>query len=1462
MSKVVRAVVGIGLIVTGIFMGGTTWPLAVMALGGGIAASALQPKMNMPSYSEATAGRLNKTLEPEAFRKIAFGRTALATDTRYWEVYGSDQSNYDEVMALAGHAITSFDELHVEDERVTLDGAGNATGKYAGALSVKTALVGVSGTALTGIGTGTRWNASGGEAASMTGIAHMALKWKWSQEKLPRGFPTRITPVGKGAPVYDPRRDDTRGGDGDHRADDQSTWEHLPTDSNGIHIGRNPALQILHYLIGWRIENPDTGEQVLVHGMGIDPEDIDFDSFVTAANDCETEEYYSDCLLSTGDNHATNIGVLEQACAGKVSDAGGRYTLRIQVDDFGGSLVEFTDDDIVGECDWRPEMPLAQSSYNQIAGQFIDPEALYQLRPLPLVRDAVYEAADGEKTRTNVRLDAVQDGEQAQKLLRLRLNKSRRKGLFEAPFGWRAINVRVGQPVKLTLSRFGFDERYFRVRAQKVDPGGAVWMALESDGPDVYSGGPVLPVPPPGGGAGYDPISVPTPGADEWGGTGGSIGTPGGPQTPAITVNSGEGEHPSSITGILVYTCKDTDEGPWAFYAEYPPDTDSFRIDGLLASSTYYVRIIYRNAFGVLDQTASLILGPFDTGSLVANDATIPSGLIEDARDAINDRLEEADETLADAASRLAGLGATAAHNSLLNWLEDPLFRTGTAGFVAVEGTIMPMAGTPRGLEAFWNFSATGLQDTKVLRWPGRKPVGSQDAVQASVDIETTGSVSSVTLQAVWYDAAGDLLSTSDIYAGDTGRIGGVVAAPEDAAQVEIRMVPTVSEAGYGSVQIHRPKAAYALPGQTAADPFEDPDNETVSRIASLERTVAGMAEFIRSLQVETRRGRAGFRQNVTAISNEEQSRIDAVESLQTAYQLADSGLQTQINSRATITYVNTAVSNEAGARASAIATLEAEYQAADSALQTAINSRATITYVDDAIAGEEAARATAISQLRAEFEAADDVLGTAILARATITYVDDAVADEAGARATALTALEAAYQAADDDLQTDINSRATVTYVDTAVAGEASARASALAVIEAAYEAADDALQTQINSRATVTYVDEAVADEAGSRATAIAALEAAYEAADDNLQTQITARSTITYVDTAIAGEASTRASAISSLTSSFNDLDATVTTQASTLADIEGNLEAAYAFTLTAGDKVGGMVALNDGTTTSVNFAFDFFVIEGVERFTFDTETGTFGAPNLVVDTITAGSVTANSIESGQLGTRSAAYVDEHDFCTSTASTTDQTSHFNTLTLDTPAIPVKPGSQLTAKVGYEMSGRYNSYEYLFFRSRIQLRVTRSDDTVVTYTPTTWQESVHIHKTTSNVGGGPSVGNDYQVEEQYGKEIVFVLPTSGAPFVYGGEPFKKIALRLIIEAYSPQTSGSQCVFGSINSTKIKTYQKLQDVHAILEAAIDGPFVNVVQQTVSGSTTTSGGTDGAGSIPVIDWEAGAIVMP
>lgn len=571
-----------------------------MGIGTAVQMAAMRTKV--PDVSSATTQRLNVSIDPDANRKIAFGETALGTDQVYWETWGPESSYYDQVIAAAGHEIESFGKLYFDDEEVTFSG-NTATGAYAGALTKADRTVGVSGTALT-VGAGTKWTS----ACSMTGVAHYALRIQWSQEKFPRGIPSRVTRVGKGAKVYDPRRDSTRGGSGSHRADDQSTWEYTPVDSNGQPIGRNPALQILWYEIGWRVTNPSTSEQILTCGRGRPLDDIDFASFITAANDCEDEGYYSDVLLSTGDAHATNIAVLEAACAGKVMDTGGLISLRIRTDTTGDIVQAFTDADIIDtEAGvWRPSLPLSER-WNQGRGSFVDPRALYRITPLPEpVRDATYEAEDGwKRPGPEFRFDAVQDPDQAQKLIRLELNISRYMGVFTAPFNWRAKKVRIWDIVTLTSANDGFEDKLFRVLEKKTDPMGAIWLLLREDDPSIYAGGTVNPVPAPSPGAGYDPRTVTEPDAADWTVTPAYI-EGGGAKIPTLLVTGGT---PAANIVAVHARFRLGVSGNWVYQGRFGAG-QAIRIDraALAPGQPYYVELVYENAYGV--RSSPTVIGP------------------------------------------------------------------------------------------------------------------------------------------------------------------------------------------------------------------------------------------------------------------------------------------------------------------------------------------------------------------------------------------------------------------------------------------------------------------------------------------------------------------------------------------------------------------------------------------------------------------------------------------------------------------------------------------------------------------------------------------------------------------------------------------------------------------------------------------------------------------------------------
>lgn len=495
MGKAVKTVVGVVGMVVGVVTG--QWWL--VAAGAALTMSGALPSMKVPkpTANAAAEQRLQKQLIPEANRKIILGETAAGADLRYWEVWGADANSYSEVIAAATHTLTEYGKFYLNDAEVVFDGSGNATGTLAGALSRRTVLNGVSGAGLV-VGGHSKWTV----AAAMTGCSYYVLDFVYSQAKYPQGLSQRYTQVVKGSPVYDPRRDVAYGGT--HVITDQSTWQYSPTDSNGKPIGRNNALQMLRYQLGWKIGSK------LVDGKGVDPADIDMATFIQAANDCELMGWYSDCILSTGDSHDTNEGILEAAAGGDLLDTGGRFSYYVAVDDTANIAVDLDADDLIGDgLDFQPRDPMS-NFFNELGGTYIDPASLYQPAPIPLVYDNAYYVLDNRKVRDTVAFGSVQDVIQAQKLLRIKLNKSRFQGELTASFTYKAMRATNHSIVRYTDPQMGWTNKLFRVISLGISAMGGLDLVLREESASIYAGGTVVTPPAPSIGSAGDPyIEIP-----------------------------------------------------------------------------------------------------------------------------------------------------------------------------------------------------------------------------------------------------------------------------------------------------------------------------------------------------------------------------------------------------------------------------------------------------------------------------------------------------------------------------------------------------------------------------------------------------------------------------------------------------------------------------------------------------------------------------------------------------------------------------------------------------------------------------------------------------------------------------------------------------------------------------------------------------------------------------------------
>lgn len=518
MSKVLKVLSVVAAVALAIPSGGTSLFVAgaaslgvtlsaaaatAITIGLSVGASLLAKRPKLPANSPENANRLRASIDPRTPRKTAVGITALATDIRDEEFTGANQEYLHRFIVCASHVCESIDEIWFDDKLAWQLSTG-VQSDFGGYLTVEPVPAG-----------DTAYNISArmGGTRKFTGLANVHITYKRTgnskkaESPFAQSITSRITIKGKGARLYDPRLDSTvAGGSGAHRADDQTTW------TWNDDACRNPALQLLFYLLGWKIN----GE--LAVGKAIPPARIDLESFAVAANICDETltigagpasepRYRSDGVWSEGDSPTTVIDMLKASMNADLDDVDGKLRLTVFQDDTAISDADFTADDVLGEFEWTPASAL-HDTFNIVSGSYTDPsnEALYQQVDYPRVEVA---SPDGIDRIEQVNLPMVQSVTQAQRLAALRLARQQNSGEFRAEFQATAWRVQKNSIVRLTFAPMGFVNKIFRVAEIDLRTDGIVPLVLREEDPSLYTAPAFTPAVEAVAGTPHDPFKDP-----------------------------------------------------------------------------------------------------------------------------------------------------------------------------------------------------------------------------------------------------------------------------------------------------------------------------------------------------------------------------------------------------------------------------------------------------------------------------------------------------------------------------------------------------------------------------------------------------------------------------------------------------------------------------------------------------------------------------------------------------------------------------------------------------------------------------------------------------------------------------------------------------------------------------------------------------------------------------------------
>jgi hypothetical protein len=414
-------------IATGTMVGFATNFAVSFALGAALQALAPKPTISTASGSSSMGYQTNVVGSAQD-HQIVYGKVRVGGVVVFDEATGNNNKFLHRIIAVAGHEIESFQNIYANDKILTIDSSGNVTSpsQYSGKMRVNLHLGEDDQTADSDlVSESNKWTNS----HRLRGVAYLYVRFKFDADAYPNGIPVITTTI-KGKKVYDPRIDT-------------------------VAYSENPALCLRDYL-----RKP--------YGLDEEAANIDNDLVEAAADIC--------------DQTNTNSGAIRYTCNGSFTTASTPYDMLSEIlKSMGGSLwyaqgkwrmkpAYWTDPVMdINEDDLRSGISVntrhsRRDNFNIIKGTFRGTETNWQTTDYRQVTNNAFITADGgQESIADVNLMFTDTSNRARRLGLISLERNRQQLTVKASFGLRTLALQVGDNVRLTNTRFGWDNKEFEV---------------------------------------------------------------------------------------------------------------------------------------------------------------------------------------------------------------------------------------------------------------------------------------------------------------------------------------------------------------------------------------------------------------------------------------------------------------------------------------------------------------------------------------------------------------------------------------------------------------------------------------------------------------------------------------------------------------------------------------------------------------------------------------------------------------------------------------------------------------------------------------------------------------------------------------------------------------------------------------------------------------------------------------
>ena len=440
------------------------------------ALSWIMPQPEIPEFGETDFDSFEKGIllnkqSNDANIPVVYGERLLGGTRVFLETSGTDNEFLYMALILCEGEINSIEQIRVDDKVVTFDGAfadntqrtvdssdGNFYKDSVSYITIEPHLGTDSQSASSLLSTLSSW----GSNHKLSGLAYLALKFKWNQDVF-SGIP-KVQAKIKGKKVV--------------------TLASNLSESSAT-FSANPAFCLLDYLRNTR------------YGKGLATTDIDLQSFYDASQVAVTQVTpYSgasdinifDCnaVLDTSKKIIENTRILLRGCRGFLPYSSGKYKLVLETT--GSASITLTEDDIFGGFSLASEDK--NNKYNRVIVSFVNPDRNFQVDEVqfPPIDDSGLTSADQHATMKTADGGFLLEGRfdfqtltspyQAEEMAEVILRRSREALKFNINAGGNAYDLAIGDIVNITHASVGFSAKAFRVNSMSFNEDFTVGLNL------------------------------------------------------------------------------------------------------------------------------------------------------------------------------------------------------------------------------------------------------------------------------------------------------------------------------------------------------------------------------------------------------------------------------------------------------------------------------------------------------------------------------------------------------------------------------------------------------------------------------------------------------------------------------------------------------------------------------------------------------------------------------------------------------------------------------------------------------------------------------------------------------------------------------------------------------------------------------------------------------------------------